>query len=314
MSSKTSVATTATSGKATKIKSHSRGPKSHLGTALLFMAPFGILYLIFTIWPVVQGAWVSTRKYSLMGDLGGVGFDNYVKAFGDKYFWGALANTTLFVVISVPALILTALALALMANRGTWMRRLARTAFYLPSVLSVTVISYITLYMARPHSGLINNLLHDLGFPASFEPQWILGRGIQWVTLTIATVWWSVGFSMLLYIAALQDIPEELYEAAELDGASKTRQLFSVTLPMLKNTTWLVFLLQVLASFKLFGQVQLITGGGPAGATRSLVQYIYQQGFGKDNLGYASAMSFALFFILLVFALLQIRAQRRGEE
>lgn len=284
------------------------------GTALLFMAPFGLLYTVFTIWPVIQGAFVSTRNWSLMGDMGSVGFDNYVKAFGDKYFWEALRNTTVFVVITVPLLILAALGLALLANRATKLRKLARSAFYIPSVLSVTVISYITLYMASPHTGFINNLLHDLGMPASIEPQWILGKGLQWITLALATVWWSVGFSMLLYLAALQDIPDEVYEAAEIDGASKTRQLFSITLPLLTRTHWLVFLLQVLASFKVFGQIQLITGGGPGTATRSLVQYIYQTGFGKDKMGYAAAMSFALFFILLVFSLLQLKVQNRGEK
>lgn len=284
-----------------------------LGTAFLFMAPFLILYTIFTIWPVFQGAWVSTRNYSLMGDLGSVGLDNYTRAIGDKYFWGALRNTTLFAVITVPLLIVTALAAALLANRQTRLRKLARTAFYLPSVLSVTVISYITIYMASPHTGFINKLLHNLGMPASMEPQWLMGNGLQWVTLAIATVWWTVGFSMLLYLAALQDIPEEMYEAADLDGASKTKQLFAVTLPLLARTNWLVFLLQVLASFKVFGQIYLITQGGPGTATRPLVQYIYETGFGKDRMGYAAAMSFALFVILLVFSVLQIRAQNRQE-
>lgn len=285
-----------------------------LGTALLFMAPFAVLYTIFTIWPVFQGAWVSTRNYSLMGDMGSVGFDNYTRAFGDKYFWGALRNTTLFAAITVPLLIVTALSLALLANRNTRLRKLARTAFYIPSVLSVTVISYITIYMASPHTGFINNLLHNLGMPASVEPQWLLGRGLQWVTLSVATVWWTVGFSMLLYLAALQEIPDEMYEAAEIDGASKTRQLFSITLPLMSRTNWLVFLLQVLASFKVFGQIFLITQGGPGTATRPLVQYIYETGFGKDKMGYAAAMSFALFFILLLFSALQIRAQNRQER
>lgn len=286
----------------------------NLGTALVFMAPFGILYTVFTIWPVFQGAFVSTRKWSLMGDQGSVGFDNYLKAFGDKYFWEALRNTTLFVVISVPLLVLTAVTLALLANRATKLRKLARTSFYIPSVLSVSVISYIALYMASPHTGFINDLLHDIGVLApGAEIQWIQGRGVQWVTLTVATVWWTVGFSMLLYLAALQEIPEEVYEAADIDGAGKTRQLFAITLPMLKPTHWLVFLLQVLASFKVFGQIKLITNGGPGTATRPLVQYIYDTGFGKDRMGYAAAMSFALFLILLVFSLLQMRAQSRGE-
>lgn len=286
-----------------------------LGIALAFMAPFAILYTVFTVWPVLFGGYVSTRKWSLMGDLGGVGFDNYTKAFGDKYFWGAMGNTSIFVVITVPLLVGTALLLALLANRPTRLRKLARTAFYIPSVLSVTVISYIVLYMASPHTGVINNLLRDLGIiSAGTEPQWIIGKGLQWITLALATVWWSVGFSMLLYLAALQEIPDEVYEAASIDGASKTRQLFSITLPLLSRTHWLVFLLQLLASFKVFGQINLITGGGPGTATRSIVQYIYQTGFAKDNMGYASAMSMLLFVLLLVISVIQLRVQNRSEE
>jgi multiple sugar transport system permease protein len=278
------------------------------------MAPFGLLYLVFTIWPVLQGLWVSLWKWGLMGAQSFIGLDNYTRALGDKYFWGALANTTKFVVITVPLLIVTAVTLALLANRATKLRRFARSAFYIPSVLSVSVISFIAIYLASPHMGFINTLLHDIGIlPAGVEPQWLLGKNLAWITLSFTTVWWTVGFSMLLYLAALQEISDEVYEAADIDGASKTRQLFSITLPLLTRTHWLVFLLQVLASYKVFGQVQLITGGGPGTATRSIVHYIYEQGFAKNNLGYASAMSFGLFFILIVFSLLQIRAQNRGE-
>lgn len=289
--------------------------KKRLGMALLFMLPFGALYTLFTIWPVFQGAYVSLFDWGLMGPQGFVGLDNYTKAFSDKYFWGAMANTTTFAVITVPLLMLTAVVFALLANRPTRFRKFARSAFYIPSVLSVSAISYIALFMAEPHMGFINNLLHDIGIlPSDVEPQWILGEGLNWITLSGATVWWTVGFSMLLYLAALQDVPEAVYEAADLDGASKTQQLFMITLPLLSKTHWLVFLLQVLASFKVFGQTQLITEGGPGTATRSIVQYVYQTGFGKDKLGYASAMSFGLFFLLLVFSLAQVRLQGRGDK
>lgn len=284
------------------------------GTAVLFMLPFFVLYTVFTIWPVFQGLYVSFFKWTLMGPQGFVGWDNYTKLVSDKYFWGALWNTTKFVLITVPLLLVTAIVLALLANRATKIRKFARSAFYIPSVLSVSVVSYIAVYLASPHMGFINNLLHDLGMPADIEPQWIIGPQLAWVTLALTTVWWSIGFSMLLYIAALQEIPDEIYEAAEVDGASKTRQLFSITLPLLSRTHWLVFLLQVIASFKVFGQIQLITGGGPGTATRSLVEYVYDTGFGKSNMGYASAISYSLFVILLVFSLFQLRLQSRSEK
>jgi len=289
--------------------------KKRFWIALLFILPFGLLYTVFTIWPVFQGMWISLWKWGLMGPQKFVGFDNFTKAFGDKYFWGALGNTTIFTLITVPMLMLTAISFALMANRPTKIRKFARSAFYIPSVLSVSVISFVAIFMAEPHQGFINNLLHDIGLlPPGVEPQWIQGNGLNWITLSVTTVWWTVGFSMLLYLAALQEIPDEVYEAADIDGASKFRQLFSITLPLLSNTHWLVLLLQVLASFKVFGQTQLITGGGPGTSTRSIVQYVYVQGFGKDNMGYASAMSFALFVILLVFSLVQVRLQGRSQR
>jgi multiple sugar transport system permease protein len=284
------------------------------GTALLFMAPFGILYTVFTIWPVFQGLYVSLYKWGLMGKQKFIGMDNFTKLVGDKYFWQSLEHTTLFVVITVPLLMVTAVVLALLANRTTKIRKLARSAFYIPSVLSVSVISFIAIYLASPRMGFINNLLHNLGvIPANVEPQWIIGKHLAWVTLALTTVWWTVGFSMLLYLAALQEISDEVYEAADVDGASKPRQLFAITLPLLSRTHWLVLLLQVIASFKVFGQIRLITAGGPGTSTRPLVQYIYDTGFTKDNLGYASAMSYGLFVILLVFSLLQLRVQSRGE-
>ncbi|QAY71874.1 sugar ABC transporter permease [Xylanimonas protaetiae] len=279
------------------------------------MAPFLLLYTVFTIWPVFQAMWVSLSKWSLTGSQGFVGLANYAKALDDKYFWAALGNTVKFTIITVPTMMVVAVLVALLANRASRVRAFARSAFYIPSVLTVSVISYISRFMASPHTGFINHFLHDIGLlPADVEPQWLLGPRLAWVTLAGTTVWWTIGFAMLLYLAALQEIPDDVYEAASIDGASKGRQLFSITLPLMSRTHWLVFLLQVIACFKVFGQVQLITGGGPAGSTTSLVLYIYQTGFGKDNLGYASAMSFALFLILLVFSLLQLRVQTRSEK
>lgn len=128
------------------------------------------------------------------------------------------------------------------------------------------------------------------------------------------TVWWTIGFSMLLYLSALQDISPDVYEAASIDGASSTQQLFRIVLPLLKPTTWLVFLLQMIACFKVFGQIYMITGGGPASATRPLIQYIYENAFGKSNMGYAAAMSYVLFGILLILSLAQQILQRKGEK
>lgn len=283
--------------------------------AMAFILPFFILYTVFTIWPVVQGFYVSLHKWGLMGKLKFVGFDNYTKFIGDKNFWGALKNTTFFTLITTPMLVITAMVLAMLANRATKMKKGLRIIYYLPSVLSVSVASFIAKYTFTPYTGLVNGTLHSIGIlPKDKELQWLQDPDLVWITISLMTVWWTIGFSMLLYLSALQDISTDIYEASAIDGATKTQQLFRIVLPLLKPTTWLVILLQMIGCFKVFGQIYMITGGGPASSTRPLIQYIYENAFKKNNMGYAAAMSYVLFGILLVLSLGQQILQRKGED
>lgn len=283
--------------------------------AMAFILPFFILYTVFTIWPVVQGFYVSLHKWGLMGKLKFVGFDNYTKFIGDKNFWGALKNTTFFTLITTPMLVITAMVLAMLANRATKMKKGLRIIYYLPSVLSVSVASFIAKYTFTPYTGLVNGTLHSIGIlPKDKELQWLQNPDLVWITISLMTVWWTIGFSMLLYLSALQDISTDIYEASAIDGATKTQQLFHIVLPLLKPTTWLVILLQMIGCFKVFGQIYMITGGGPASSTRPLIQYIYENAFKKNNMGYAAAMSYVLFGILLVLSLGQQILQRKGED
>ena len=161
--------------------------------------------------------------------------------------------------------------------------------------------------------GFVNGLLHTLGAPNSFEPLWLKDPNLVWFTICWITAWWTVGFSMMLYLSALQEISPEIYEAADIDGATKTRQLFNITLPLLKPTTFLVLLLQIIACYKVFGQIYMITKGGPGTVTRPLIQYIYETAFTKNDFGYAAAMSYALFLILVILSVIQTAVQRRSE-
>lgn len=283
--------------------------------ALAFLLPFLILYTIFTIWPVIQGFYVSLHKWGLMGKQDFLGFANYAKLLTDNNFWGALRNTLVFTVITTPLLVVTALVLALFANRPNRIKRGLRILYYLPSVLSVSVASFIAKFVFSPYTGLLNGILHAIGvLPAGQEIQWLSDPVLAMITVSVMTVWWTVGFSMLLYLSGLQDISPDLYEAAAIDGASKRQQLFSITLPLLKPTTWLVILLQMIACIKVYGQISLITGGGPASSTRPLVQYVYETAFKRSDMGYAAAISYVLFAILLVLSLVQQALQRRGNQ
>lgn len=277
----------------------------------LFLLPFLILYLMFTIYPMIQGLYMSFYKWTIIRKMDFVGFDNYRRMLGDPDFWGALKNTTFFVVISTPLMVVVALLLALICNMQSRFMKLFRVTFFIPSVLTVSVISYLAIFVLQPYTGLLNSFLHICGIKS--EPYWLADQHLAWVSIIVTTIWWTVGFNMILYLSALQDISDEIYEAASLDGATKLQSFFSITLPQLSPISKIIVMLQVLASFKVFSQILLITNGGPGSATRPIIQYIYQTGFTSNSLGYASAMSYGLFVILIIITLIQFRITR-GKE
>ena len=283
--------------------------------AACFLLPFTLLYTVFIIYPVIQGGYMSFFKWTLMGKQNGVGFENYAKMFADKYFWYSLGNTVKFVIFSTPTIMISSLALALLTNRITPLKRVYRTVYFLPNLLSVSVISYITIFMVQPYDmGFLSNLMHSMGVARDFELFWREEESLAWITVVAATMWWTQGYNMMLYVSAMQDIPDRLYESAAIDGATATQQLFHITLPMLKRTTMLILMLQVIASFKVYAQIDLILSGGPGRSTRPLIQYIYEQAFTKQKLGYACAMSFALFFILIIMTLVQRKIGAKGGD
>ena len=278
--------------------------------ALCFILPFAIVYTAFIIWPVGEGLYMSAFKWGLMGKQKFLGWANYQKFLGDKFFWNALWNTTKFVIFSTPAIIATSFFLALLANRATKIKRLLRASYFIPNLLSVSVISYIAVYMLRPYGmGFVSVVMKNLGFTE--ELFFLKDQTLVWVSVVGATCWWTMGYNMMLYISALQDIPDQLYEAAAIDGASASRQLVSITLPMLRPTHLLILMLQLIASFKIFPQMRLITNNDSKFWT--LINYIYESAFSKNNLGYGAAMSYALFLILIVLTLVQFFWSRRKE-
>lgn len=284
-------------------------------TALLFILPFFILFTIFTVYPIIQGVWVSLNKWSLMGRQSFVGLANYEKLLRDSKFWSSLGNTCLFVVITAPLVTVISLILAVFANRETKYKKFLRISYYLPGILSVSVASSLAKYTFSPYRGLLNGILTWTGmYDTTTEPLWFNEPVLAWVVIVVMTIWWTLGFPMLLYLSALQDVPREIREAASMDGATTWQYFSHITLPLLKPTASLVALLQVIACFKVFGQIRLITGGGPANSTRPLIQYIYEQAFDKNNLGYSAAMSYILFAILIICTLIQMKVQKGGEE
>lgn len=231
--------------------------------------------------------------------------------WNDSQFWLAFGNTVLFVLLSTPLIVGVGLLLALALNRKGRMIGLLRTLFFAPYVLSVSVLTLIWAFLLNPQLGLVGELFTSLGL----EPiSWLTSPTWAMPAIVVTTLWWTVGFNVVLFLAGLQDIDASLYEAAELDGAGALQRFRHITIPGLERTTLLVVVLQIIASFQIFGQVFIMTRGGPGGATRVSVQHIYESGFRDLELGYASAMSVFLFVVMVAFSALQFRLVReRGQ-
>ncbi|MBT1634584.1 carbohydrate ABC transporter permease [Clavibacter michiganensis] len=276
---------------------------------MLFIAPFLVTFLLFLVWPVLYGFYQSLTGQSLTGANGGfIGFANYAEAFGDSQMWRSLGNTVVFTVASTVPLLVVGLVLALLVNLGLPGQWLWRLSFFLPFLLASTVVSLFWLWMYNPQLGVVNAIAGSLGLP---QPAWLQDSSLAMASVVITTVWWTVGFNFLIYLAALQNIPDQQYEAAALDGAGRWRQLFSITIPQLAPTTALLAILQVLASLKVFDQIYQMTAGGPGGATRPIVQYVFETGFTGFRFGYSAAISYIFFALIVVISIVQLTATRR---
>lgn len=281
-------------------------------SGLLFVAPFLALYVAMLIYPLISGMVMSFQyKDLLSGATEFVGWWNYEDLYVDPIFWGAIFNTLRFVLITVPPFVILGLLIALALNRPTRLASVMRTVFFGPHVLSVTVVTLIWKTVYLPNIGMIDAASTSLGLgPLSLllNPDWALAA------VALVTVWWAIGLPMMLFLAALQQVPEDIYEAARLDSAGPIRILFTITIPSIAKMIVLVAVIEVVLQFQVFGQVNLLTAGGPNNTTRSMVMFIYQAGFQQWQAGYAAAASQILFIIMLVAAGLQFWVSRRPAE
>jgi multiple sugar transport system permease protein len=276
---------------------------------LLFVAPFILLYSLILIFPLLRGLWLSLNQVDLFGDGHFVGAGNYVRLLHDPIFHTSLMNTFEVTLMIVPALTVIALALALALNRGSKSAAVFRGIFFSSAVLSVTIVTLIWRFMLAPDAGFLGFAAKALGS----EPlPFLSDEHLVLPALAVTTIWWSVGFPMLLFLAGLQQIPEDMYEAAALDNAGRWTTFWRITLPSLRRTLVLVVMLQTAAQLQLFGQSQLLTAGGPSGASRTAVLFLFETAFGRWELGYASAAAEVLFLIILAVTLTQYWATGRA--
>jgi multiple sugar transport system permease protein len=275
-----------------------------------FVGPFLLLYGFLLIYPLILGIGISFNRADLFGARRWVGLDNYARLLADPVFHQAVVNTFKLALLIVPPLTVVALALALALNRQTRSAAIFRGIFFSSSVLSVTIVTLIWRFILTPDAGLVAKLLQAAGRePVPF----LSDPGLTIPALAITTIWWSIGLPMMLFLAGLQQIPPDIYEAAALDGAGRWTTFRRITLPSIRRTLVLVVMLQTAAQLQLFGQAQLLTAGGPSGSSRPIVLFIYEVAFGRWELGYASAAAELLFLLVLAVTLAQYWAVTRRE-
>jgi multiple sugar transport system permease protein len=277
----------------------------------VFVGPFLALYTFLLIYPLILGIGISFNNADPFGGRKWVGLDNYARLLADPIFWQAVANTFKLALLIVPPLTILALALALALNRATRGAAIFRGIFFSSSVLSVTIVTLIWRFILTPDAGLVAKILHAAGgqpIPFLSDPNLTIPA------LAITTIWWCLGLPMMIFLAGLQQIPGDVYEAAALDGAGRWTTLWRITLPSIRRTIILVVMLQTAAQLQIFGQAQLLTAGGPSGASRPIVLLIYEIAFGRWELGYAAAAAELLFLLVLAVTFVQYWViTRRGD-
>lgn len=277
-------------------------------TPYLFVAPFLVLFCVFVLAPILVLAYSSSRQWILGFDTGGfVGEENYATLLSGKgvlseEFWSGMKVTTIFTVLSVPLLVVVPFGLALLLNLRFPGRTFFRAVYFAPYVLGVAVVGVLWHFLLDAHVGPVNHLLGSLGLPDSIA--WTTSLPAGWVSLVGVTVWWTVGFNAVIYLAALQDVPSELYEAARIDGTNAWQRLWVVTIPHMRRVLQFVVVITIIASANMYGQSALITNEQPGGGTRTAIGYIAQTGMQSYDIGMASTMSMILAVCLIAASLL----------
>lgn len=278
-------------------------------TSSFFIVPYSIVFLIFGLGPMLYGFWVSLHDWDLLSkNHKFIGLQNYKDIFNSSsylndYFFTGLANTLKFVILSVPSLVIFSLLLALLLkNLKNKEQNIFRTIYFAPYVLSVSVISVVWVWILDTNSGFLNQILNK-NFGLNFIP-WLTEVPWAWFSIVLATLWWTIGFNMVIFINGLNQVPDDIYEASSIDGANKIEQFFYITLPSIKNVIIFTVLTSTIASFNIYGQPYMMTKGGPGNSTKTLLMYIVDEAFVNRNFGKSSAMSIILALIIILLVLI----------
>jgi len=296
----------------------------------LYLLPALFLLVLFRLIPIIMSFWISFFDFRVTGIGEFIGLANYKAMLADPEFWQSLLNTFWLVLFVVPASLVFPLIFAVLLNQIKWLKGFFRTIYFMPFVTSLVAVSIVWKIIFSEQAGLANSFLKWIGlqpqlwlaepkgiFTLLFSsmginiPAWMGGPSLALFSIIIMTVWKGLGYNTIIYLAGLQNISPVYYEAAEIDGASKLRQFFRITLPLVSPTSFYVLLMTTIVSFQAFAQVYLMTDkGGPLGTTKLIVYYIYETGFDNLQMGYASAVALVLFIIVLGLTILQRRLEK----
>jgi multiple sugar transport system permease protein len=280
--------------------------RKELIAGILFSLPYIALFGVFLLFPLAKGGYMSLFDWNVLTPSRSefIGLENYATLFSDPEFWTALTNTAYFTLLAVPSIIIVALGLALGVNRDIKGRGVLRAFFFSPYILTVSVTSILWVDMYSTEYGVINEYL---GLIMQNPPAWLQTRILAMPAISMATVWWLVGFSFVILLAARQSVPEYLYEAAKLDGAGTWRQFRDVTVPQIRHALFFVLIVNIIWAAQVFGQPYVMTSGGPGQSTMTLVMFLYEAAFNQRAFGYASAVGYVLTGILVVVSVVNYK-------
>ncbi len=286
----------------------------NMAVAYSFIAPNFIGFTVFTLGPIVFAFLLAFMRWDGNNPIEFAGLDNFFKLFTDKIFIAAFWNTIIYTGAVVPLTLICALGMAILLNQKIFARNFFRTVAFFPYVASLIAVAVVWNMLFHPEMGPVNMVLYSLGVDPRMLPRWAADRHWAMITVIMFSVWKNMGYFMVIYLAGLQGISSELYEAADIDGASAWQKFWRITLPQLGPTTFFVSVMLTITSFKVFDQVYMITQGGPGTATMVLVYHIYNEAFVSWDLGYSSMVALVLFLLVLTITIIQFHWTHQSEE
>ncbi|WP_392388584.1 carbohydrate ABC transporter permease [Gracilibacillus timonensis] len=281
--------------------------KNNAKWSLLFLTPQLLGLIAFAIIPLISAFVISFMKWDGFSQRTFVGISNYVNQLSQSDFWTATYNTILYTILTVPVGLLLSLVLAVALNKIKG-KELYRLFFFMPVVTSSVSISVIWMWILNGDIGILNQMLAMIGVEG---PNWLTNTSLVMISIAVLSIWWQLGYNMVIFLAGLQGISKSYYEAAEIDGASKFQQFYKITLPMLSPTTFFLAIMALIGSFQVFDQAFVLTQGGPGKASYTMVYHIYQNAFVDFQFGMSSAAAMILFVVILIITLIQFTLQKR---